>query len=156
MPSAALVDARELHGSRTDGPWERAPADVQWWRAQSLPFPRPPIKGSSLLVPVSSLDDVVDAHREMGIPLDNFWLRAVLSPTWGSAYFFRWCGEVPALVLATFGAIQLNHVECLTRGDGQVPMPHRSCILASVIDAFAEAGFEVSRTQAKVRKSSLS
>ena len=92
----------------------------------------------------------------MGIPLDNFWLRAVLSPTWGTTYFFRWRGEMPALVLATFGANQLNHVECLTHGDGQVPMPHRSGILTSVIDAFAEAGFEISKAQAEVRKSSLS
>jgi hypothetical protein len=130
--------------------------DQQWWRALSLPFPRPPVRGSGLLVPVSSLDDVVNEHREMGIPLDNFWVRAVVSPIWGTAYFFRWCGDIPTLVLTIFGAKQLNHVECLTRGDSQVPMPHRSAILANVIQTFAAAGFEVARAQKSADKALLS
>jgi len=87
-------DERRLHGGRQDAAWERAPVDQEWWRAQRLPFPKPPIKGTDFLIPVSSLDEVVNAHQEFGVPLENFWMRAVLSPTWGIACFFRWRGEI--------------------------------------------------------------
>jgi hypothetical protein len=115
MPALAkniqdLVDSRELHGQRTEGPWERASVDEQFWRALALPFPPPPIKGTSFLIPISSFDDLVNAHQEMRIPLDNFWMRSVLSPTWGTAYFFKWSGEVRALVLAVSRSNDLTRV----------------------------------------------
>jgi hypothetical protein len=152
----ATTDEQRLHGDiHSDETWERATADQEWWRAQSLSFPAPPIKGTGFLVPVSSFDDLLNVHQEMGIPLDNFWVRSVLSPTWGTAYFFKWHGQVPALVNAVFGDHELKHVDCLAKGDRPVPMPHRFQILASVIRAFAEADFEVKRAERVVRKASL-
>lgn len=152
----AITDERRLHGDiHSDETWERAAADQEWWRAQSIPFPAPPIKGTDFLVPLSSFDDLVNVHREMGIPLDNFWVRSVLSPTWRTAYFFKWHGQVPALVNAVFGDHELTRVECLAQGDKPVPMPHRSQILASVLRAFAAADFEVTKAEGVVKKSSL-
>ena len=150
-----LVDSRELYGRRTEGPWERARIDEAWWRALSLPLPPPPIKGIGLLFPLSSFDDLVNTHREMSIPLDNYWMRSVLSPTWATNYFFKWFGAPQALVLAVFGFKNLTVVECLARGDKPVPLPYRAQILANVIQAFSEVGFEVKKAERKVRRASL-
>lgn len=154
----ATTDEQRLHGDiHSDETWERATVDQEWWRAQSLPFPAPPIKGTDFLVPVASFEDLVNEHQEMGIPLDNFWVRSVLSPSWRTAYFFKWSGEVSALVLTVFDKThgELTHVESLAQGDRPVPMPHRSQILASVVRAFAAADFEVKRAERVVRKASL-
>jgi hypothetical protein len=151
----SLINDRRLRGTRTEGPWERAPVDQEWWRAQSLPFPALPTAGSDCLIPLSSFNHLVDEHRAMGIPLDNFWVRSVLSPAWKTACFFKWCGEIPALVLAVFGGNELTHVECLAQGDEQVPAPHRAQILENVIRAFAAAGFEVKKADRGLRKTSL-
>jgi hypothetical protein len=158
-PSVArgpMTDEQRLHGDiHSDETWERATPDQKWWDAQFIPFPAPPIKGTDFLVPVSSFDDLLNVHQEMGIPLDNFWVRSVLSPTWGTAYFFKWNGHISALVLAVFGGNKLIHVECLAQGDTRVPIPQRSQILASVVRAFAAADFEVERAERIVRKASL-
>ena len=150
-----LLDDPRLSGNKSDGPWERGAVDREWWRSLSLSFPAPPIKETDFLVPVSSLEDLVNEHEEMGIPLDNFWVRQVLSPRWGTAYFFKWHGQVPALVLAVFGDGEFKHVECLAKGDRPVPMPQRSQILTSAIRAFAAVGFDVQRAERVAKKASL-
>lgn len=152
----AITDEQRLHGDPgSDEPWERAMVDQEWWRAQSFPFPAPPITGTDFLVPVSSFEELLNEHQEMDIPLENYWMRSVLAPTWRTCYFFKWYGQISALVLAVFGCNELTHVECLAQGDRPVPMPHRSQILASVVDAFAAADFEVKTAERVVRKSSL-
>jgi hypothetical protein len=140
-------DEQLLDRDNIEGQWERAPVDQQWWSVQSLPFPPPPIKAADLLIPISSAEELIKEHQDFGIPLDNFWMRSVVSPSWESAYFFKWCGPVPAIVLTIFGNHHLARVECLGRGDQ--PMPNRSEIVANVIQAFAAAGFEVREAWSK-------
>jgi hypothetical protein len=135
------TDEQLLDGDRTEGEWERAPVDEQWWSIQALPFPAPPIKGTGLLIPISSVEDLIKEHQDFGVPLDNFWMRSVLSPSWESAYFFKWCGRPPGIVLTIFGDYRLTRVGCLGRGDQ--PSPNRTEIVASVIRAFAAAEFDV-------------
>jgi hypothetical protein len=153
----AETDEQRLHSDNgINEPWGRAAVDQEWWRAQSLSFPAPPIKGTDFLVPISSFEELVNEHKEMGIPLDNFWVRSVLSPTWRTAYFFKWCGQTPALVLTVFTRLrELTHVECLAQGDKPVPMAHRSELLTSVLSAFAAADFEVKRAERVARKAIL-
>lgn len=150
-----LIDDPRLYGNSTKGPWELAEVDSEWWRALSLPFPAPPIKEADFLVPLSSFKDLVEAHQEMGIALQNFWMRSVLSPTWQTAYFFKWYGQISALVLTVFGGNKLDCVECLAQGDRPVPAPHRTQILVNVIRAFAAAGFDVEKAERGLRKTSL-
>jgi hypothetical protein len=151
----AAIDELHLNGDgHSDEAWERAPFDGPWWRARSLPFPAQPIQGTEFLIPVSSFEHVVTAHQELNIPLDNFWLRSLLSPSWRTCYFFKWSGEISALVLTIFDRThrELSHVECLAQGDKPVPMPHRSTILQAVIQAFVAAGFDVAKANRKVQK----
>jgi hypothetical protein len=149
----ATTDEQRLHGDiHSDETLERVTADQEWWRAQSIPFPAPPIKGTDFLVPLSSFDDLLSFHQEMGIPLEKFW---AVETACEIAYFFKWNGHISALVLAVFGGNELIHVECLAQGDRPVPMPQRSQILTSVVRAFAAADFEVESAERVVRKASL-
>ena len=122
-------------------------ADRLWLlRALSRPLPAPPIKGTDLLIPIVSAEDLLREHQDMGIPFDNFWLLSVLKNT---AYFFRWREEICATVLAVICERSLTHFQSLTRGDCPVAEPHKSKIMANVIQNFADAGYEI---ESKLRK----
>jgi hypothetical protein len=110
-------------------------------RALSKPFPVPPILSTDLLIPITSAEDVWRAHEEMEVVFDKFWMLSVVS--WKAAYFFRWSGEISALVLVTFGRNRLTHIECLTRGGSPVPTPQRSTILSSVVQSFEDEGYSI-------------
>src|SRR3974390_1813417 len=130
-----LPDEQLLHGDN-DGEWERSSVDRQWWSKQSLAFPSSPIKRTNLLFPLSSMDDLINEHQQFGITLDNFWMRSVLSPSWETAYFFKWHGRgVPGIVLTVFGNRSLGCVHCL--GRGAQPLQNRAQIVATVLQAFA-------------------
>jgi hypothetical protein len=49
-------------------------------------FPRPPIQGNALLVPIKSWTEMHDETRVSGVEFDLFWYNSV---TEGVAYFFR-------------------------------------------------------------------
>lgn len=137
------VDAFLKNCSAVSGQGDYAPEKLWLMRALSRPFPRPPINGTDLIVPILSADDLLNAHKEMEISIDNFWMLSVLS--WKTAYFFRSRGGERALVLTVFNDRDLIHVACLARGSQPVPMQYRREILNSVIQAFAAAGYETIR-----------
>jgi hypothetical protein len=109
--------------------------------ALSKPFPALPVKGTDLLTPITSAEDLLREHKEMEMVLDNFWMLSVVG--WNTAYFFRWSGEISALVLVIFGRSRLTHIECLTRGGSPVPTPQRSTILSSVVQSFEDRGYSI-------------
>jgi hypothetical protein len=93
-----------------------------------------------LLIPITSAIDLLDAHQEIGIPFDKFWMFQVLSER---PIFSKWRGEVVAMVLAVCGGRSLAHIKCLTGKARPVRMPHKSKVLASGIQAFADAGYVI-------------
>jgi lysophospholipase L1-like esterase len=80
-----------------------------------------------------------ETATEMKIPFDHSYLSQIRSKT---AYFFKWRGEMPAIVNAVIGDRTLTHIEYLTPEARPVPMLHKSNVLASAIQCFADAGFE--------------
>ena len=122
-------------------PSEHAVDKLWLARALSKSFPVPPIQGTDLLIPVASAEDLLREHKEMEIVLDNFWMLSVTN--WKTAYFFRWRGEISALVFVIFGRNRLTHIECVTRGGSPVPTPQRSTILSSVVQSFEDEGYGI-------------
>jgi hypothetical protein len=137
------VDTLLKNSSTVSGKGDYAPDRLWLMRALSRPFPPPPINGTDLIVPILSAEDLLNAHKEMEIEFDNFWMLNVLS--WKATYFFKSRGEVCALVLTVLNGRNLTHVACLARRSQPVPMPYRSEILKSAIQAFAAAGYETQR-----------
>jgi hypothetical protein len=136
-----LVEGSLNNCSVTATPSEHAVDKLWLARALSKSFPVPPIQGTDLLIPIASAEDLLREHKEMEIVFDNCWMSGVIS--WNTAYFFRWSGEIPAVVLVIFERNRLTHIECLTRGGSPVPTPQRSTILSSVVQSFEDEGYSI-------------
>jgi hypothetical protein len=138
------VDTFLKNSSTVSGQGDCAPDKLWSMRALSRPFPPPPIDGTDLIVPILSAEDLLNAHKEMEIEFDNFWMLSVLS--WKTAYFFQTRGGDPALVLTVLNDSDLFLVACLARRSQPVPMQYRREIHNSVMQAFAAAGYDTKRT----------
>lgn len=101
-------------------------------------FPRSPIQGGALLVPITSWAEMHDEAKATEVEFDLFWYDSV---TDGVAYFFRWLGEPRSTVLVVWNDNGPTHIECRAVGD-VIVSPHDSAVIAvEVSAAFRAAGY---------------
>ena len=106
--------------------------------SRALPWPRPPVASTGILVPITSWGAMLEEVAVTGVEFDGFWLDCVESRI---ACLFRWLGEPRATVLATWEDRMLTDVECRGIGDRQLS-PAESATIASAVHAqFAHAGY---------------
>ena len=101
-------------------------------------FPPPPITGSSLLVPITSWQEMHQETEITKVEFDLFWYDRVND---GMAYFFRWLGESRSTVLVVWSAGGPTHIECRKVGDVPTSDVESMPIVAEVTYLFRSAGF---------------
>ena len=101
-------------------------------------FPLPPIKGSNLLVPITTWVEMFHETQITGVEFDEFWYEKVEE---GVAYFFKWHGKPRATVLVVWDEEGPTHIECRTLGDLFISEIEGVSIRAEVVKLFCNAGF---------------
>lgn len=101
-------------------------------------FPRPPVKASELLVPITTWSEMFSETRITSVKFDKFWYDSVED---GLAYFFRWLGEPRSTVLVVWNNERPTHIECRRIDDLLVPAAESEQIIAEVTQLFRNAGF---------------
>ncbi|MBN1547659.1 MAG: hypothetical protein JW902_13495 [Syntrophaceae bacterium] len=101
-------------------------------------FPPPPVKGSDLLVPITTWAHMLQETQVTGVQFDEFWCDSVENDV---AYFFRWLGEPRATVLLVWDDEGLMYIECRKSGDMLVSEDESERILSEVIKLFPNTGF---------------
>ena len=101
-------------------------------------FPRSPIQGGALLVPITSWPEMHEETKATKVEFDLFWYDSVAD---GVAYFFRWLGEPRSTVLVVWNDKGPTHIECRAVGDVLVSPHDSASIAAEVTVAFRAAGY---------------
>ena len=103
-------------------------------------FPPPPVKGSDLLVPITTRVEMFIEALFTSVECGEFWVNRVDA---GVAYFFIWLGEPRATVLVIWNKKILTHVECRKAGNLPVTGKEFKIVYAEVIKLFRNAGFKI-------------
>jgi hypothetical protein len=104
-------------------------------------FPPPPVRGSDLLVPLLSPEDMARDAMEMNIPYEPWDDEEVRAHV---AYFFSWRGIERATVLTVFVPNkELTNFECQAYSEASVMPSTLKAIHDTVTKLFRAAGFEI-------------
>ena len=102
-------------------------------------FPPPPVKGSKLLVPITTRAEMFCEIKVTSVQCDGFWKKNVDD---GVAYFFRWMGKPRATVLVIWGHAKNIYIECRKIGNLPVTGKEFKIVYAEVIKLFQDAGLQ--------------
>ena len=100
-------------------------------------FPRPPVKASNFLVPITTWPDIFHEAKITGITFDEFWYDSVEE---GVAYFFRWLGEPRSTILVIWQDEGPTHIEGYKRKYIPLSEDELEPIVAEVTMLFRNAG----------------